>query len=367
MMQGYSVGSAVVLSVVKLVAYLLLSHFHELTLTNAILADTLGYGLMYVGLRIAHARHCTPRGLGAGFRPDADERRRLLRYSFYNNFNDAGTLLLTAKSDNLFIAALMNPVAVGTYSFYVRLNEMASQLLPTRQFSNVIQPLFFSVPANEASHKIPRYFTFLLNIMNLVQLPMTAYAIAFHAEIVTVLFGGKFVDSSWLLPVIVGFATVSRVGDPVTFVAQYQEKASIILLSKVFAIYNLVAILLLVPVAGVYGAAIATGTAQTFKNLFLWWHVRDVARWANFRAVVTMTILIWGSCVAVCIGLKNVLAAPPLVHLVVGGLICVLAAGLYARSPALSASDRQLLATILHGREARVLEWLGIIPKSVSK
>ena len=72
-----------------------------------------------------------------------------------------------------------------------------------------------------------------MNLTNVVQLPMAAYAIAFHAEIVTVLFGGKFLDSSWLLPLIVGFATVGRVGEPVTLVAQYQEKASIILLSKV--------------------------------------------------------------------------------------------------------------------------------------
>ena len=286
MLQGYSVGMTVVLSVTKLLAYLALIHFHKLTLTNAILADTLGYGLMYAGLHIAHARYCTPRRMARGFSPQPAERRRLFRYSFFNNFNDAGTLLLTSKSDNFFIAALMNPVAVGTYAFYGRLNEMASQLLPSRLFSNVIQPVFFAVPANEAKIRIPRYFSFILNLANMVQLPMVAYAIAFHAEIVTVLFGGKYLDSSWLLPIIVGFATVGRMGEPVRMVAQYQEKASLILLSKVFGIYNLVAILVLVPIAGVYGAAIATGSAQAMKTLYLWWHVRDMARWTNFRAVL---------------------------------------------------------------------------------
>jgi O-antigen/teichoic acid export membrane protein len=366
MLQGYSVGMTVVLSVAKLLAYLALNHFHELTLTNAILADTLGYGLMYTGLRIAHAKYSTPRRLASAFRPDPAERRRLLRYSFFNNFNDAGTLLLTAKSDNLFIAALMNPVAVGTYSFYVRLNEMASQLLPTRQFSNVIQPLFFSVPASEAPQKIPRYFSFLLNLTNVVQLPMAGYATAFHSEIVTTFFGGKFADHSWLLPVIAWFATVGRIGDPVTLTAQYQEKASIILLSKIFALYNLVAILALVPIAGVYGAAIATGSAQVMKNIYLWWHVRDIARWGNFRAVLTMTVLIWGSFITVCIALKRVLVLPTLAHLALGALLCGAAAIMYARSPALSASDRQLLAGVFHGREARLLERLGIVRKGVS-
>jgi O-antigen/teichoic acid export membrane protein len=363
MLQGYSVGMTVVLSVAKLLAYLVLIQFHKLSLTSAIVADTVGYGLMYVGLRIAHAKFCAAPGQPA-FKPDRTERRRLLRYSFLNNFNDAGTLLLTSKSDNFFIAAMMSPVAVGTYSFYTRLNEMAANLLPTRQFSNVIQPLFFAVPASEAQSRIPRYFTLIVNLMNTVQLPMAAYAVAFHAEIVTVLFGGKFLDSSWLLPLIIGFAIVGRLGEPVGWVVQYRERAGILLLSKIFAIYNLIAILALVPIAGVYGAAIATGSAQAMKALYLWWNVRDIARWANFRAVLTMTALIWGSCVAVCIGMKSVLAGPPLAYLAIGALVCGLAGFLYVRSPALSVSDRQILASVLHGREARLFEWLGIFRRT---
>src|SRR6185295_7933800 len=202
-----------------------------------------------------------------------------------------------------------------TYSFYLRLNEMVANLLPTRQFSNVIQPLFFAVPSSEAQSRIPRYFSLIVNLTNAVQLPMAAYAVAFHAEIVTVLFGGTFLASSWLLPLIVGLAIVGRLGEPAAFVVQYREKAGILLLSKIAAIYNLVAILALVPIAGVYGAAIATGSARIMKALYLWWHVRDIARWANFRAALTMTVLIWGSCIAVCIAMKSVLAAPPLAHL----------------------------------------------------
>ncbi len=335
-----------------------------MTLTNAILADTLGYGLMYAGLHIAHARYCTPRRMARGFSPQPAERRRLFRYSFFNNFNDAGSLLLTSKSDNFFIAALINPVAVATYAFYGRLNEMSSQLLPSRLFSNVIQPVFFAVPANEAKIRIPRYFSFILNMANIVQLPTVTYATAFHAEIVTVLFGGKYLDSSWLLPIILAFATVGRMGEPVGMVAQYQEKAALILLSKVFGIYNLVAILVLVPIAGVYGAAIATGSAQAMKTLYLWWHVRDMARWTNFRVVLKMTLLIWGSCIAVCVALKDMLPTPPVVHLLVGAILCGVAAVLFARGPALSPSDRQILASVLHGREARVLEWLGILRKA---
>ncbi len=57
------------------------------------------------------------------------------------------------------------------------------------------------------------------------------------------------------------------VADPVSLVAQYEEKAHVLLLSKLFAAYNVLAMFLLVPFLGIYGAAIAAGTAQTMKNL----------------------------------------------------------------------------------------------------
>ena len=158
----------------------------------------------------------------------------MLRYGVFNNFNDAGTLILSSKSDNFFIAAIIDPLSVGIYAFYTRLSEMAQQLLPGRLFENVVQPLFFAVPAGEADRKLPRYFSLLVNLNLLMQWPVLAFVTAYHAEIVQVVFGGKFIEHSWLLPVIVGFATFNIIAVPVTLVAQYEEKVQVILWSKVF-------------------------------------------------------------------------------------------------------------------------------------
>ena len=86
-----------------------------------------------------------------------------MRYGLFNNFNDAGTLFLDSRIDNFFIAAFMNSVAVGIYSFYMRLNEMAINVLPGRLFDNIIQPMFFAVKPAEADERLPQYFTFLVN------------------------------------------------------------------------------------------------------------------------------------------------------------------------------------------------------------
>ena len=91
------------------------------------------------------------------------------------------------------------------------------------------------------------------------------------------------------------FAAHNAMGIPATFVAQYEERAGIILLSKVFAIYNVVALLVLVPIAGVYGAVIASGSAQVFKTLFIWWHVRHRARWLQGGLAFASALVLWGS------------------------------------------------------------------------
>jgi len=364
MLHRYSVGSMAVLAVVKLAAYSGLVALGALTLVNALFADIAAFALAYASMFRAYRAHCVPTDQRGTYRPEPAERKRLLRYGLYNNFNDAGTLILSSKSDSFFIAAIIDPVTVGIYAFYGRLNEMAHQMLPTRLFDNVIQPLFFSVARAESERKIPSYFTFLLNLSLLMQWPVLAYATAYHAEIVQVVFGGKFLEHSWLLPVVVAFSTLNVMATPVSLVAQYEEKAGIILLSKVFAIYNVAALLVLLPLAGVYGAAIASGSAQALKNAFIWWHVRRRARWTNVWAAMLAGAGLWTGVVVACEWLKTLIAGPAIVHLAVGVLLVGAGVLLHIRGPALAAGDRAILAHVLRGREAAVLRRLGLLPRA---
>jgi O-antigen/teichoic acid export membrane protein len=362
MLHRFSVGSTLVMSLAKLATYGALFWMDQFTLRNAIYAETAAIALSYASLKWAHYRYCRLRAPLQLQPPQSTDRKRMLRYAFFNQFNDAGTFLLSVRSDNLFIAALMDAISVGTYSFYVRLNQMVHHILPMNVFENVIQPLFFAISPGEAERRLPRYFSLLLNTNLLLLLPVTAFAVLYHAEIVTVIFAGKFAESSWLLPLIIVFTTINIIATPVTLVAQYAERASIILLSKVFVIYNVAAILIMVPILGVFGAAIAHGTAQLIKNLFIWWFVRRTARWTNFWPVVLASLLIWGCVVGIGYGLKVTLEVPAVIDMAIGVVICAAGWLVYVRSPVLSPSDREILSNILRGREARLLRWLRVFP-----
>jgi O-antigen/teichoic acid export membrane protein len=234
-------------------------------------------------------------------------------------------------------------------------------VLPVRLFENVIQPMFFAVEPKDADRRLPQYFTFLLNTNLLLQWPMVAFAIAYHAEIVRVVFGGKFIEYSWLLPLVMAFSTINCFATPVSLVAQYEEKAKIQLLSKVFAVYNVAAMLLMIPMMGLYGAAIAGGSAQALKNLFVWWHVRHRAVWLNGWAALSANLALWGGAVAVCYALKSVIAAPAYAHLALGVIVFAAIGLVCMRSPVLCATDRELLQRLFAGKETRLLQRLGVI------
>jgi O-antigen/teichoic acid export membrane protein len=221
--------------------------------------------------------------------------------------------------------------------------------------------MFFAVESNEADTRLPQYFTFLLNSNLLLQWPIVAFAVAYHSEIVRAVFGGKFIEQAWLLPLVLAFSTINCFATPVSLMAQYEEKTHIQLLSKIFAGYNVVAMLLLIPYWGLYGAAIASGSAQALKNLFVWWHVRRRAVWLNAPIALSLNMLLWGGAVLICYALKLLIPGPSYVQLAIGLLVFACVALIAIRSPVLSHTDRELFHRLFQGRETRFLRFLGIL------
>ena len=365
MLHRYGVGAMAVVAVLKVSGYALVVAFGHLTVENVLVVDTLAFLVAYVMMRRAYMRFGAGGASSSRYRPDATQRRRLLRYGLFNNFNDAGTLLLNSRVDSFFIAALLQPLSVGIYAFYTRLVDMTQNVMPTRFFESVVQPMLFALPRTEADRKLPLYFSFLLNMNLLLLWPVLTYAVLCHAEIVLVVFGGKFVEHSHLLPLIAGFAMVNSIAVPVTLVAQYEEKAGVILLSKVFGLANIAGMLALVPVFGVTGAVVASGTAQAIKNVFIWWHVRQRARWVNARSALVSGAGLWVMVIVLGTLVKNFSEHRPLVSLGTVGLLVAGAVLLHVRGPALAESDRTILASVTRGRESSLLRRLGLLRRDV--
>ncbi|HEX4052486.1 MAG TPA: lipopolysaccharide biosynthesis protein [Steroidobacteraceae bacterium] len=368
MLHRYSVGSVAVISVGKLIAYAGICALGSLTLRGAITADIAAYAAGCAVLLVARRREGTGTTREVESRPDPGERRRLVRYAVFNHLNDASSLLVYGQTDNFFIGGMLSPVAVATYAFYGKLIEMIGNVLPQKLFDNIIQPLFFSVPAPDAGQRLPKYFTLLVDLNLAVQLPAIAFVAVYHHDIVTLFFGGKYAAYSGLFPLVMVLAIVpSSLSVPISLIAQYYERTGLMLASELFGIYQVAAMLLLVPAFGLYGAALATGSFNALRNLWVWWRLRAHVRWLNVWGVTKASLIIWGPLIAVCGALRSLLPhVPPAAHLAIGVCVCALGVLAFLRSAGISESDRQILASVMHGREGRALHWLGLMPSALA-
>ena len=292
LMQKYSVGLTAVFSIVKLAGYGVAVAVWNLDLWTAIFADVVAYAAFFVGLKYAYllkADH--QRGTMSRFAPQ--EVKRLIRYATYYSFNDAGTLTLDTRKDSFFLAAYLDTVSAGAYAFANRFDEMIGRVSPILLLESVIQPLFVSLDYKNHPQRVHQYFSLIFTLSLLTRLPVFVFTAVYHREIVEVVFGGRFLEYSYLLALVALFSLGATISIPITLVAQLEEKAQFILASKVFGILGIAASLILIPIIGVVGAVVASGTAVLLKNLFVWWFVRDLGRWTNAAAFVTRAAVIW--------------------------------------------------------------------------
>jgi len=74
---------------------------------------------------------------------------------------------------------------------------------------------------------------------------------------------------------------------------QLFEKVNIVLYSKIFALYNIIADIFFIKMFGLLGAALATGTAILFKNLYIFYFSKDSINSSELMSNLLILIMIW--------------------------------------------------------------------------
>lgn len=283
--------------------------------------DLLAYILVFGLLQVVYNKMVPCKG-GTFSTFNVGERKRILRYSLFYNFNDVGVGMLDANFDNFIIALYLDPLAVGAYAFCQRITKMAERVLPVNYLLDVIRPLFFTASSLEQQAQVKLNCQLLLKLTYLFQIPLFCFFLLYSKDIIIILFGGKFIDYYPIVIAVSFFSLLNAFQQPVGLVAQLRERADIILYSKVFALYNLAADVVLIRYFGIWGAVVATGTATFGRTMFVWWFVRKEVSLGETAPFFYRMIVCWGVVVIVGCGEKY-LALPILFSLALGCLLIV--------------------------------------------
>lgn len=296
-------------------------------LQTILLVDLTGYIALFTILQYIYAKKIPKYGTYNKF--TVEEKKRVGRYAFYYNFNDMGVQFLDVNVDNFILAFFLNPVAVGAYAFSNRVSRMISRIVPTTYLIDVLRPLFFS-SYSERKERSKYFYQFLIKIIYLVNVPILIFVIVFNKEIILLVFDGKYIEYSNILIFVLLFQTISAFQMPLGLVAQLHEKVEVILLSKVFGIYNLIGDIIFIKLWGILGVVFATGSAIFMKNLFIWWFVRDHASFRGLEKYF-LKLTVYMIFMYLLLVLAKGVVSSLLIALIVGAILSILLLLLFVR------------------------------------
>ncbi len=287
-------GTQIIFTFLKIVGYSLAFCF-KVGLLWILYVDLFSFVLLVLSNIIIFKKKI-PQIAGTQKRFPEAEKKRVFRYGLYYNFNDVGTQLLDTNIDNIVIASFLDPISVGIYAFCNKISKMIEHFSPINYLADVIRPAFISVGIDSDRERIKTMVQFLIKCNYAFYIPILFLVALSGREAVSIIFG-KYEEYHLMLAIVFAFATFNAVDMPIGLVTQLKERSDILLLSRIFGIYNLIADVVFIKLWGIMGVVIATGTAGVFKNILIYWLTsREYLSLREIRGFLLNTFLYWAIC-----------------------------------------------------------------------
>lgn len=225
------------------------------------------------------------------------EKRRLARYSLLNALTMPGYFIFSYSSDYFVVGAMASADQLGIYSLASRASQMLMVAMPPSLLQNIMRPVFYHqyYSVEEKQAELQRMFRFMVLFIASVLFPTVALASIEADRILPFVFGPEFTAATPIFLLIMGFTVFTIVQLPSDLVLQAIEKVQARVYGQVFAVYNIVAAVLLLPVWGLMGVAFATGTAVMLKSLTWFFMARRYSRvslptWSLLKVVINCAL-----------------------------------------------------------------------------
>jgi O-antigen/teichoic acid export membrane protein len=197
-------------------------------------------------------------------------RKRVIKFGMYSAFNELGYGLVGRESDFYIISAFSSPYFVGLYSFGTSIYEMIFKVLPVREFMTVLRPVFFQkFTENYSREEFIHIYNFIVKLILPAFLVPTVYFIIFGQQIINLVFDPKYIDAYWATNLILLSNISLAVFMPLNLVLHLKERMDIALLSKIVAVFSIVAGIFAMKQFGIVGVAAATLIGDFLREMFV--------------------------------------------------------------------------------------------------
>lgn len=196
------------------------------------------------------------------------ERRRWLASTLPLAFT-SGMQLINQYTDIIMLGLFVSAAEVGVYRVAAQVSLLVSFGLSA--INMVVAPRFARLYANSDMAKLQRLVTVSARAILLCSLPVVAIVIFFGKPLLTLIFGAEFTPAYVPLAILVlGQLVNSAMGSVAFLLNMTGHERDTARGAAIAACGNVMLNLLLIPLFGTAGAAIATATTFTVWNILLW-------------------------------------------------------------------------------------------------
>lgn len=216
---------------------------------------------------------------------DRVEYKRISKFSIYSILEHATGVFREMLIDNFFIIHYLNTYSVGIYSFAIILVGIPRGLNPLSLMRSIINPNLVDnyYSSGKRDDILYTYFDLLIKIYFLVSVPLLIGLAFIAREMVTIIYGQKYIESLPIIYIYLGCFSIGLLQYAIDPIINVLEKKYIYVYgTAIFAGLNILLNVLLIPVYGVIGASIATGSSLALQSIFYFMIFNKVTG-LNFR------------------------------------------------------------------------------------
>ncbi|MFC1824171.1 oligosaccharide flippase family protein [Thermodesulfobacteriota bacterium] len=197
---------------------------------------------------------------------------RLIRFSRYLVFQQGIWLFRDKAADIFLLSYFLGTYEVGLYSFAFGIPLMMMSFSPGSILRGILTPLFVrSYIRNRDTQQLSYFFELVNKIIFFTMVPFFTILIILADKVIEHVFNPAYLEVTGLFVISLLFVMVQQFAYSYSAIIYTLEKTKIHFVASLFAFYNLIMDLILIPMLGILGAILATGSAGVLVLIYYHW------------------------------------------------------------------------------------------------
>jgi len=225
--------------------------------------------------------------------------KRFINFAKFLYFHKLTQLFKRKGFDIFLLSYFLNTKAVGIYSFCFGIPLLLMQLSPATKLHPILKTIAIRNYTRQNDYENFSYlFAFINRITFFIMIPLFIFIIILADKITLFLLNPDYIKTVHLFRLSLAFISIHQFGFVYTPILFTLEKTRIIFITGLISFYNLIMDILLIPLYGVLGAILATGSTGIIVILYYRYATGKIIRlsypWKSFAVFSLNTLFVAG-------------------------------------------------------------------------